>query len=354
MSEVIEYSPMLARRVRTGDWPDQAISTFAKVREQIEAKDLDAITRLTGYCADECKICVDIMRQWQADLRILLGEKGMQGSEIAALDERLVKLLATPDGEPYDSPRSWYDYLERLGDIDRAAGHGDWGGAAATLDATLDHWRVMVGREADHTYGIMSELVERCGEQVVPEMYDRILGPLFSWRYKRFDISRHDWETECLPILLYVALEAERAWLSTTWRDGEPLELIEYEDRWVMRFDPCGTGGRALRGDWVEDTPSRIEPPYNFKVIEGAYDWTDGMKGVCVYCNHCQVLMEHMPMDAFGYPLRVVEPPLYPDDDRGEGRQKCQWTMYKDPTTAPESVYARCGRTKPSSFGSEA
>jgi hypothetical protein len=117
-----------------------------------------------------------------------------------------------------------------------------------------------------------------------------------------------------------------------------------------MRFDPCGTGGRALRGDWIEDTPSRAEPPYGFSIIEGAYDWTDGMKGVCAYCNHCQVLMEHMPMDAFGYPLRVVEPPLYPDDDRGEGRQKCQWTMYKDPTAAPESVYERCGRTKPDSL----
>jgi len=63
-------------------------------------------------------------------------------------------------------------------------------------------------------------------------------------------------------------------------------------------------------------------------------------------------------MDRFGYPVRVVEPPLYPVrdgvrvDDASDDRQRCSWTMYKDPTTVPEEIYERAGRTKPTVFGS--
>lgn len=63
-------------------------------------------------------------------------------------------------------------------------------------------------------------------------------------------------------------------------------------------------------------------------------------------------MMEHKSMDSFGYPVRVVEPPIYPDRDRDENRQKCQWTIYKDPTQVPVEIYYRCGRVKPKHFGS--
>jgi hypothetical protein len=65
--------------------------------------------------------------------------------------------------------------------------------------------------------------------------------------------------------------------------------------------------------------------------------------------------MEEMPMDRFGYPVRVIDPPTYPDTDRDPAvRQKCQWQMFKDPTKVPEEYYTRVGRTKPTTFGSKA
>jgi hypothetical protein len=65
--------------------------------------------------------------------------------------------------------------------------------------------------------------------------------------------------------------------------------------------------------------------------------------------------MELMPMDRFGYPVRVVDPPVYPDTDRDPGRrQRCQWQMFKDPTAVPAEYYERAGRTKPAVFGSDA
>ena len=58
-------------------------------------------------------------------------------------------------------------------------------------------------------------------------------------------------------------------------------------------------------------------------------------------------------MDRFGYPTRVIDPPVYPDTDKDPAvRQKCQWSMYKDPTTVPEEYYERVGRKKPDVFGS--
>jgi hypothetical protein len=133
------------------------------------------------------------------------------------------------------------------------------------------------------------------------------------------------------------------------------MELIELEDRYILRFDPCGSGQRTIRGDWIEGTPARMEPPYNWTVTEEPATWTHGEKGVCLYCVHCIVLMEEMPMDRFGYPVRVVDPPLYPDTNKDPMvRQKCQWQMFKDPTTVPEEYYTRVGRTKPAQFGSKA
>jgi len=65
--------------------------------------------------------------------------------------------------------------------------------------------------------------------------------------------------------------------------------------------------------------------------------------------------MEEMPIDQFGYPLRVIDPPTYRVTDRDPTRrQKCQWTMFKDSKTVPQELYARTGRAKTGKFGSAA
>jgi hypothetical protein len=50
-----------------------------------------------------------------------------------------------------------------------------------------------------------------------------------------------------------------------------------------------------------------------------------------------------MPIAAFGYPVRVVDPPLYPND----GDAVCRWTVYRRPEAVPEAVYTRLGYCKP-------
>jgi hypothetical protein len=354
VSTSIEFSKTLKRRVRKGDPFEQAKSTWLATVEAIDRRDAEDAAALAQYVVDEIKIHCDVMAQWRADLRAFLVDKGVTVQDLNEAEERILSLLDLPDGTAYDIPTLWNDYQELTLRLQAEVHHGKWDEAKQTVDEARELWRRISDRDVDWCCGVMNEVVVRLGEEAIPEMYDRILGPLFTWRYDKFDVSKADWETESLPALLYVALEAMRAYLSTAWRDGSALELHEFEDRWVLRFDPCGSGGRFIRGDWIEETPSRLEPPYSFKRIEGAYDWTDGKAGICVYCNHCQVLLEHMPMDKFGYPVRVIEPPIYPDNARDDTRQKCQWTMYKDPTAVPEEIYERAGRKKPTEFGSKA
>ena len=53
------------------------------------------------------------------------------------------------------------------------------------------------------------------------------------------------------------------------------------------------------------------------------------------------------PIDAFGYPVRVVEPPTYPSDTA----KKCTFHVYKDPKEIPERYYEEVGRKKPNVLG---
>jgi hypothetical protein len=130
-------------------------------------------------------------------------------------------------------------------------------------------------------------------------------------------------------------------------RTGD-MEFSEDADRYTLRFDPCGSGGRILRGDAIEGTPPRTDAPYSWGVTQEEHDFAWRKKGVCYYCSNCCLVLQLKPIDAFGYPVRVVEPPTYPS----ETAAKCTWHIYKDPTAVPERYYETVGRKRPEKFGS--
>jgi hypothetical protein len=347
------FSEILRRRVRLGSWAEQKVSTYRKVLQAVGDERWDDAADLVEYFGQEAEVCWRLYRQWLVDLRAFLADEGVTEPELAAVDERLAELVRLPDGSAFDSHRQWERFTDLVGAARRAAGAADGSAVVALLDEAREVWRRTHDRDADSTYCYMSETAERFGDDAIPRMFDRVLVPLFAWRYEKFDIDKHPWD-EGLEALLYVSCEAMRGHLVGPDRTGD-FELEELEDRFVLRFDPCGSGGRVVRGDWVEDTPPRMQPPYGWRVSQEERDWNHFTKGVCLYCAHCIILMEHMPMDRFGYPIRVVDPPVYPDTDRDPARrQRCQWTMYKDPTQVPAEAYARSGRAKPAAFGGAA
>jgi hypothetical protein len=349
----IAFTELLGRRVRMGPWEDQKVSTYRKIIDALDAGRWDEAATLGSYFVDEANVCFTLYRQWIGDLNGYLREKEVDEGLIQARNEQAIAVAQLPDGSPWHPRKHWDRFLSQVQDFTAATYREQPDEAKQRLETMKETWRQCHDRDVDHTYALMSLVKEQLGEPAVRDMYDRVLLPLFVWRYEKFDVDKYPWD-ESLEILMLVACEAMRGHLVGPERTGD-MELIELEDRFVLRFDPCGSGQRTIRGDWIEGTPARMEPPYEWTVTEEKHSWNHYTPGVCLYCAHCIILMEEMPMDRFGYPVRVIDPPVYPDTDKDPNvRQKCQWQMFKDPTQVPEEYYTRVGRTKPAAFGSKA
>jgi len=348
----IEYSRPLGRRVRLGSWQDQKVSTYRKLHDAIDAGQWEWAAELAAYFVDEAQVCYGIYRQWIPDLRAFLRENGIAGERLAEIDAGIRAKLDLPEGQPWDASYQWHLVRTQAEELLGCVHRREADAAHAKLDELKETWRRCHDRDVDHTYGLMSAIVEHLGESSIGAMWDKVILPLFTWRYEKFDIDKASWD-DALYTLMLVACEAMRGHLVGPERTGD-FELIETEDRFILRFDPCGSGGRTVRGDTIEGTPPRMEPPYEWSVSQEEHPWNHFQKGVCHYCTHCIRLMEELPIDRFGYPVRVIDPPVYGQAGEDGAPMKCQWQMFKDPTAVPEELYARTGRTKPAAFGSGA
>jgi hypothetical protein len=348
----ISFVPSIGRRARVDSWEEQKISTYRKIRDAVEEQRWDDAARLMNYFVDEGRVCFGIYRQWIPDLNGFLSENGVSAGDLEAVNAGIVAKLTLPDGTPWNAYAQWDRFLTDVENAVRAIHREDAAASLELLDVAKETWRRCHDRDVDHTYGLMSEIVARLGESAIGPMWDKVLVSLFSWRYDKFDIDKGAWD-DALYTLMLVACEAMRGHLVGPERTGD-FELIETDDRYILRFDPCGSGGRTIRGDTIEGTPPRMEAPYNWTVSQEPHTWNHGQTGICHYCTHCIRLMEEFPIDRFGYPVRVVDPPQYGARDEDGNLQKCQWQMFKDPTQVPEEYYKRVGRQKPDAFGSKA
>ncbi len=344
----ITFSEVLGRRIRSGDWVDQRVSTFREVGRAVNEGRWTDASELANYFVDEALVCWNLYRRWIVELEEFLVDRGAGPDEVAEIRAGIADVTRMPDGTLFDPDQEWADFRELITKVNAATAHEDASGALKLMELAKETWRRTHDRDVDTIYGYCSEISTRLGEDAILDMWQTILQPWFDDRYTRFDIDTFEWG-ESLDVLMYVTFEAMRGHLVGPERTGD-IEFEEFDDRYVVSFDPCGSGGRTVQGDDLEGTGPRMEAPYNWKVSEEPHDWNHYTPGVCLYCAHCIVLTEQMPMDRFGYPVRVVDPPVY-EPNQAE-RQRCRWTMYKDPTAVPEELYTRAGRTKPTTFGS--
>ncbi len=344
----VSHSQLTGRDARTGDFEDQTKSTWAKIAEAADEHDAAAAAELLAFAYDgECRFIFEILGGWSRDLRRLLGERGVSEAELDATERRLGELLAFPTGEPYTAEAGWRTFSATIAPLREAIEGGDWPRAAELAGAACEAWRVLHDRVVDTSYGWMSVWVGHFGEASVPEMFEAIGREHFEEFFALGDPARHAWSEGGCDAVVLDTLEAMRAHLSTVRRNGAPITMVEHDDRFEFEFDPCGSGGRALRGDIVEGTPSRTADPYEFAVIEGAYEWTDGRAGMCVYCNHCQQIYEQWTIDEAGIPFLVIDPPTIADGVGHDAPKRCRYTVYKTPEAVPNEVYSRCGRERP-------
>jgi len=196
--------------------------------------------------------------------------------------------------------------------------------AKAMVDYFRTEFLVVHDIYAQYVQDLLAFIAKTCGEEQVEAAFRFALGTWFKERYEAYNKMS-------LEERVQLTAEGMRCHLDGPERKGD-FVLIEEKDRYVFRWDPCGSGG-ALRRNAVKHGTELAS-------AKEAHDWTWGKKGVCLYCSHCSLVNEILPVESFGYPNRITEYPENPGDP-------CTWYIYKDPDDIPEEYYRRIGKTKP-------
>jgi hypothetical protein len=331
-----------------GPWPDQGVSTYRAAAAAMEDGRWDDAVGLARYLVTEAEEGHRLFPEFTERCFTFLLERGVAPADVEHERERLLELVRLPDGRVFDIEEGWSSFTSTIDVFGAACRRMRREEALRLLDQAREAWRQTHDRACDLVFGAIDACARLLGEEAVPDVWDVLMADLYPSR-DRFDIDVNPW-SRSLHELIVDALESLRGHLSGAERMGD-VEVIEEPDRFVLRFAPCGSGGRTYQPD-VEGGPPRMEDPFGFGVTSAPHDWSWGKAGVCLYCVHCCRLQEQVPIERFGYPVRVVDPPTWPAARAGGAAGVCTWTIYKDPDSVPEEAYRRVGARKPDRLGS--
>lgn len=344
MADPIRFDPGVSRHVRDGELRDQGTSTYRLAAEALREGRFEEARRFGRYTQEEAREGRELYPMFAERARAFLLREGMAADRLAEEERRIMDALRLPDGSPFDFERGWDEFVAAVREFETACDLDDAQAAHVALERARSAWRRTHDRACDLVYALLDVCARFLGEERIGEVWDHLMEPIYPSR-DRFDPARTPWAESVGSLVLDAAISL-RGHLSGPGRMGE-VEIEEEDDRWVLRFDPCGSGGRTYRLDADEGTPPRMAPPYNYAVTQRKHDWAWNTEGVCLYCVHCCQLQERVPIRRFGYPLRVVDPPVWP----GGAERKCTWFVYKDPSLVPDEAYHRVGAERPSSLG---
>ncbi|HEX4659899.1 MAG TPA: hypothetical protein VH307_21140 [Streptosporangiaceae bacterium] len=319
----------------------QTESTYALACRAIAAGDAPEAVRRIRQLLDEAAEGRELFPLFIERARAFLLGRGVPAAAVSDEEQRILSLLGATGDTALDTGRQWEVVAGLAARAQDACLAGDGEAASDLIERLRRAWMTVHDRFCDVVCGLFSLAAERLGESVVGAMWDDAIGDMYPSR-DAYDTARRPW-AESVPLLLADAASSLRGHLSGPRRTGE-VSLREEEDRWVFRFDPCGSGGRTLRADANADGAARVGTPFGFRVTAERHDWAWQTKGVCLYCVHCCQLQERAPIARLGYPVRVVEPPVW---GTAEPRSYCTWSVYKDPRLVPAEAYRQVGYAKP-------
>ena len=172
----LEWSDTIGKRVRSGDWADQAISTVVKIEEELRAAGDDFglagdrrenAAQLVDYFMEEAKVVYVIYKVWTAGFKDWLIEQGVTQADLDAEVERLKQLMAYPDGTPLEPEPRWEALGLRAGRL--ANGIRELRPHGGRRDGRARRRRARTGASsttgsADLMAGILAFVVKRFGE----------------------------------------------------------------------------------------------------------------------------------------------------------------------------------------------
>ncbi len=231
---------------------------------------------------------------------------------------------------PTEQQQRWAEWRAIIERALRAADSGEFN---RLLDTYVSEARLIHDVLCDWAWALLTFLARTWGESVLDEVLRVTEAPWVTARYEKLrDMNLND--------SLQLTIEGMRGHFSGPNRAGT-IDVIEEPDRYVLVFDACGTGGRMRRGDPLVGSGARTEPPYNFLMVQNAYDWTWQREGVCAYCAHCAVVNQILPIEGLGRPMRMTEYPANASDP-------CRWIIYKDLNGFPAQAFRAVGKEPPS------
>ncbi|MCF6194051.1 MAG: hypothetical protein L3J46_06940 [Kangiellaceae bacterium] len=341
---VLIHDQELNRKIRKKNWSELTVSTYQLMIDAVTQKNRQEALDLNEYFMDEALVCKHLFDQWVQDTQKYLLFKGYGQELLGQLNKEINAVIdLDQNNRCWDRDSGWQLFVdlkqlftkqvEQVQSADKTL---------KTLANMKEAWRISHDLDVDYLLGLYDAVMQTYGEEAIGEMYEQhTIKDWFDNRYKRFDVSKYDWNN-IYPLLTFLSFEAMHGHLCGTERDGS-VEYDEFDDRIELQFDPCGSGGRAYRGEPLEGTSTRMEAPYRYKAMQKAHDFTWNKKGVCTYCAHCCILTEKRSAEEFGYPVRIIEPPTYPENKDA----KCKYIIYKNIRDIPEKYYHRIGLEKP-------
>jgi hypothetical protein len=337
----LEFHPGMKRQVRAGTPQQQGISSYRLAQEALTERDFGRALDLGRHCQTETQLARRVYPEWLTGIREFLVREGVAESELRGEEDDVLAKVLMPTGRPPDTDQDCVPFDAAIERFAAACAAGDAEVASSELEEARQIWLLVHDRVTDHITGMFDIVFRRVGEDRIGDVWDELMQDWYSSR-DAYDPALRPWP-ESLQILLPDTTESLRGHMTGLSRSGD-IEVIEESDRWIFRFEPCGSGGRTVKGDPDEGSPPRAEPPFNFAVTTRPHDWAWGKEGVCLYCVHCCQLQERVPIQKFGYPVRVVDPPIWPAD-RETGL--CTWSVYKDPALVPTEAWERVGAVAP-------
>lgn len=317
----LEHSSAIGRTLRLDDIGTIGTSSQTLAEDAIQRGDYAEAERLIDYFLNEMRIMHRIMTTWIQDIiRYIVEKSGAQPGMDTASAAAIIRVWNTiPLGA---APRDRAIEALRNGDP-----------AAATQ--WLDRMRLEFKNPHEVLVAWVQDMLSYCaatwGEESVLETILHTHQSIWGDRYATWD-QMTPWEKVALTV------EGMRGGHFSGARRRGDVIVQEEEDRFVIAFDPCGSGGVLRRGD--PETGRGPHPITDHGVNREPHLWTWQKTGVHWYCSHCTIAMEWLPGRKRGHPLRPLDHTL-------DHNAPCVWYVYKDEQQTREYHYPRTGLVKP-------
>jgi len=322
----LRFSARLGREIRSGDGAALGIPTGRLALDALAAGERDGAHAYVDLLAGETERVYAIFSTWLPEL-LAFCER-----ELPAFEADRARLAAALGCEPPLLTRA-EGAAELLEAAHAAVEEGDADALEAHLAELTERLRIPHDQQVEWCWALLTLVRDELGESRLEEAMRATQEGWVAPRYAALG--------EMSPQEIFeLTIEGMRGHLGGEQRNGA-VRVREDDDAWVMEFDPCGTGGRAMRGDPERGRPPAAERRELFGTTREAHPWSWGREGVCIYCAHCALVNEILPIEHLGAPMRVTEHPATPDEP-------CRWTIYKRRDAIPDEAYRRVGKEPPS------